>query len=188
MFTPLARDDDDGNNDNVGRYCFVWSAIGVDKLRLRALKNPTVCVCARLTATHPEARQKKKKAKHILENIKFSARLCQLKCDAKPKKVLTAYSAFTPPPYKAQFACFVMSQRAPMLMMEIYFICQKLVEILIVKNAPHYEYKYDYHISVCWKESNKNRFSPGDGGGAFERDLLNWTRQRTLFFPPHPLL
>lgn len=60
MFTPLARDDDEGNNDNVGRYCFVLSAIGVDKLRLRALKTP-LCVFVRVLQQHIPRQGKKKK-------------------------------------------------------------------------------------------------------------------------------
>lgn len=135
MFTPPARDDDDGNNDNVGRCCFVSSAIGVDKLRLRALKTP-LCVFARVLQQHIP-RQGKKKGKTHSGEYKIFSKIVPVKCYAEPKKVITACSAFIPPHVKNNFPahclpttwnktagayftcsplkwCFVMSQRALM--------------------------------------------------------------------------
>lgn len=56
------------------------------QISFACLKNPTVCVCARLTATHPEARQKK--AKHILWDYKIFSKIVPAKCYPEPKNLV----------------------------------------------------------------------------------------------------
>lgn len=101
VFTPLARHNDDGNNDNAGRYCFVWSAIGVDKLRLRALKTP-LCVFVRVLQQHIPRRGKAKKREAHSGEYKILSKIVPVKCDAEPKKLLL-HILLLSPPYKVQF-------------------------------------------------------------------------------------